>query len=162
MAAIVDPILSGSAEVVIGSRVTGNAALGALSPHQRFGNWFACLLMQRLFGTFFTDLGPFRAIKAGSLQRLEMQDRNYGWTAARLGLAAQEVPVSYRRRIGVSKISGTIWGSFLAGLTILCVIARYGRAPVFATVVQSSCRIVAHHQMKSAVLSQDSRNSPKT
>lgn len=140
MAAIVDPILSGSAELVIGSRVTGNAALGALSPHQRFGNWFACLLMQRLFATCFTDLGPFRAIRAGSLQRLQMRDRNYGWTvemqikAAQIGLAVQEVPVSYRPRIGVSKISGTIRGSFMAGVTILRVIARSVRVPALAPV----------------------------
>jgi len=143
MAAIVDPILSSSAELVIGSRVTGNAAPGALSPHQRFGNWLACLLMQRLFATCFTDLGPFRAIRAGSLQRLQMRDRNYGWTvemqikAAQLGLAVQEVPVSYRPRIGVSKVSGTIRGSFMAGVTILRVIARSVRVPAFATVSQN-------------------------
>lgn len=78
MALIVDPIASGSAQLVIGSRVMGNALPGALSPHQRLGNFLACLLMQRFFGTGFTDLGPFRAITHDALLALAMRDRNYG------------------------------------------------------------------------------------
>lgn len=144
MAAIVDPILSGYAELVIGSRVLGNAAPGALSPHQRFGNWFACFLMQRLFAACLTDLGPFRAIRANTLEKQKMRDQNYGWTvemqvkAGQLGLVVHEVPVSYRPRIGVSKISGTIRGSFMAGITILRVIARAARVKSSAASVHSS------------------------
>lgn len=130
MCFLVEPIALGSADLVIGSRVTGHAETGALLPQQRFGNWLACLLMRHLFKTNYTDIGPFRAIRRESLDRLAMRDRAFGWTvemqikAARFGLRVLEVPVSYRRRIGVSKISGTLRGSVLAGMTIMSVIIR--------------------------------------
>lgn len=129
---LVDPIAAGRADLVIGSRVAGRAEKGALLPQQRFGNWLACLLMRRLFKATYTDLGPFRAIRKEALDRLAMQDRAFGWTvemqikAAQWALRTLEVPVSYRRRIGVSKISGTVRGSYLAGVTILRLIVRAG------------------------------------
>lgn len=131
MAAIVDPIAEGDCDMVIGSRARGRAEAGALTPQQRFGNWLACFLMRLLWRTRYTDLGPFRAIDAAALRRLDMRDRNYGWTiemqikAALAGLATREVPVSYRPRIGVSKVSGTVKGSVLAGIKILGTIGRF-------------------------------------
>lgn len=133
MRCLVEPITSGRADLVIGSRVAGHAERGALLPQQRFGNWLACFLMRHLLNAHYTDLGPFRAIRKETLDRLAMQDRAFGWTvemqikAARCGLRALEIPVSYRRRIGVSKISGTICGSYLAGITILRLIVLAGR-----------------------------------
>ena len=130
MAALVDPIATGEADFVVGSRVRGEREPGALTPQQRFGNWLACRLIRRLSGTRCSDLGPFRAIRAGALRTLDLRDRAYGWTvemqlkAAEKGLRYLEVPVSYRARIGASKISGTISGSLMAGITILTVIAR--------------------------------------
>ena len=130
MALLVDPIATGVADFVVGSRVRGNAAPGALTPQQRFGNGLACWLMRHLFGVTFSDLGPFRAIRASSLRDIGMRDRASGWTvemqikAAQAGLRSQEVPVSYRARIGKSKISGTVRGVVMAGTTILTVIAR--------------------------------------
>jgi len=133
MGALVDPILSDAADFVIGSRVSGQSERGALLPQQRFGNWLACRLMRHLFGVSYTDLGPFRAIRFQALQRLAMKDRAFGWTiemqikAAQQGLLTLEVPVSYRRRIGVSKISGTVRGTIKAGFTILRIIGRSAR-----------------------------------
>ena len=130
MAALVDPIVSGTADLVIGSRVTGQRARGALTPQQRFGNWLACRLIAALWRVRYTDLGPFRAIAAPALSALAMTDRNYGWTVemqikgAQKKLRILEVPVSYRPRIGVSKVSGTIKGTVLAGITILRVIGQ--------------------------------------
>lgn len=127
---IVDPIIKGEADLVIGSRVLGDAAPGALTAQQRFGNRLACALMKFFWNTRHTDLGPFRAITSKALQHLDMQDRAFGWTvemqikAARYGLRAQDVPVSYSPRIGTSKISGTLKGTILAGTTILGVILR--------------------------------------
>lgn len=127
---LIAPLVSRDADLVIGSRVRGKAEHGALTPQQRFGNWLACWLIVRLWAVRFSDLGPFRAIRTSALTALDMRDRNYGWTvemqikAARAGLKVAEVPVSYRRRIGVSKISGTLKGSIMAGVTILSVIAR--------------------------------------
>ena len=138
LGSLVDPIVSGTHELVIGSRVAGGAEKGALTIQQRFGNWLACKLMNGLWHTCYTDLGPFRAIDAQALRRLSMQDRNYGWTvemqikAALLGLKAREVPVSYRPRIGVSKISGTLKGTVLAGTKILGLIGRYALWPRWA------------------------------
>ncbi len=128
---IVAPILSGDCDFVVGSRAAGEARAGALTPQQRFGNWFACKLMNVFWRTCYTDLGPFRAIDARALQALQMQDRAYGWTiemqikAALAGLAIGEVPVRYRPRIGVSKISGTLKGAAMAGITILSLIGRF-------------------------------------
>jgi len=110
--------------------VLGNAELGALTPQQRFGNWLATRLIRMIWRVDYTDLGPFRAIRSDSLTALGMADRTFGWTvemqikAARMGYRAIEVPVSYRRRIGVSKISGTLKGTVLAGTRILSLIAR--------------------------------------
>jgi glycosyltransferase involved in cell wall biosynthesis len=129
---LVDPILLGQCDLVIGSRTLGRADRradrGALTPHARFGNWLATTLIRRRWGVRYTDLGPFRAVRWTSLERMQMRDRNFGWTvemqikAARLGLRVLEVPVSYRARIGESKISGTIVGSFKAGAKILWTI----------------------------------------
>jgi glycosyltransferase involved in cell wall biosynthesis len=130
MEALIDPIATGHADFVVGSRVRGQRERGALTPQQRFGNWLACRLIWRFWGTPCSDLGPFRAIRADALQSLDIKDRAFGWTvemqlkAAERGLRYSEVPVSYRARIGASKISGTLRGSLLAGTTILAVIAR--------------------------------------
>lgn len=130
MADLIRPIIDGRADFVLGSRVLGERERGALTPQQVFGNRLACWLMHRIWGAKFTDLGPFRAICHKALDRLAMADRDYGWTvemqvkAARAGLATLEVPVRYRRRIGHSKVSGTVRGVVGAGTKILYVIAR--------------------------------------
>ncbi|MFO0341087.1 MAG: glycosyltransferase family 2 protein [Acidobacteriota bacterium] len=125
------PLLAGEADLVIGSRVLGQASPGALRPHQRFGNWIATRSIGLLWGQHLTDIGPFRAIRAATLRSLSMVDRSYGWTvemqvrAARLGLRVMEVPVSYGLRLaGTEKVSGNLRASFLAGVKILSVIAR--------------------------------------
>ncbi len=125
---LVDPILEGRADLAIGSRALGNVEPGALTIQQRFGNWLATRLVRLFWKAKYTDLGPFRAIRFESLKALGMRDRNYGWTvemqirAARIGLIGIEVPVSYRKRIGKSKISGTVKGVFSAGYKILATI----------------------------------------
>ena len=130
MAMLVDPIIAGEADMVIGSRATGVREAGSLTLQQRFGNWFATRLILLIWRVRYTDLGPFRAIRADALDQLQMADRNYGWTvemqvrAAEEGLVALEVPVRYRQRIGTSKVSGTIRGSVKAGTKILYIIAR--------------------------------------
>ena len=128
---LIDPILAGDADMVIGSRARGRRERGALSPQQQIGNAIACRALRLLYGVRYTDLGPFRAIRWQTLQALGMRDRNYGWTvemqikAARRGVAYREVPVSYRQRIGVSKVSGTVRGSVSAGAKILWLLGRY-------------------------------------
>lgn len=128
---LIDPILAGDAELVIGSRVRRRRERGALSPQQRVGNAIACQGLQLLYGVRYTDLGPFRAIRWDSLLALQMEDRNYGWTVEMQIKAAQrnvkhlEVPVSYRPRIGASKVSGTIRGSVSAGAKILWLLGRH-------------------------------------
>ncbi len=118
------PIGSGQADLVIGSRIE-RAEPGALLPQARFGNWIATRLLRMLFGVEYTDLGPFRAIRWQALQMLAMDDQDFGWTvqmqarAARRGLRAIEVPVQYHRRVGRSKISGTVVGSVRAGTKII-------------------------------------------
>lgn len=125
------PVLSGEADLVIGSRMTGESERGALLPQARFGNRLACLLMRLIWNVRYTDLGPFRAVRWDALERLRMADRGYGWTvemqikAVRHGLRIREVPVSYRKRIGESKITGTVSGSVKAGAWILWTIGRY-------------------------------------
>ena len=128
---LIDPIARGEADFVLGSRELGDAEPGALSPHQRFGNRVATSLIRLLHGYRYTDLGPFRAIRASSLASLGMQDPNYGWTAemqikaVKKGLRVVEVPVSYRRRLqGASKVSGSIRGSIGAGIKILWTVAK--------------------------------------
>lgn len=131
--ALVAPILAGEADLAIGSRVLGRRERGALLPQARAGNLVACLLIRLFYGHRFTDLGPFRAIRWDALESLEMADPNFGWTAemqvkaVRRGLRCVEVPVSYRRRVGVSKITGTITGTLRAGYKILWTVARYIR-----------------------------------
>lgn len=128
MGSLVDPIVDDGRDLVIGSRVLGEAAAGSLTTTQRFGNWLSCRLIRLIWGVRFTDLGPFRAIRADALRSLEMCDRDYGWTvemqvkAAERGLRVAEVPVSYRRRIGRSKVSGTMRGVWGAGTKILYTI----------------------------------------
>lgn len=120
------------ADLVIGSRALGRAEAGALLPQARFGNRLACWLILLLYGHRYTDLGPFRAVRWSAYERLGMEDTNFGWTcemqvkALRQGLKVAEVPVSYRRRVGVSKITGTVSGTLRAGYKILWTIARYG------------------------------------
>jgi len=133
MEALTAPIVQGRADLVIGSRTLGEREKGALLPQARFGNALATRLIHWLFRVKYTDLGPFRAIRFETLKRLQMQDRNFGWTvemqvkAARLGVQVVEVPVRYRRRIGTSKISGTLSGAIRAGYKILWTIFRYAR-----------------------------------
>ncbi|MCB1056733.1 MAG: glycosyltransferase [Acidobacteria bacterium] len=129
--ALVAPILAGRADLVIGSRALGERERGALLPQARAGNLVACFLMRWLYGHRYTDLGPFRAITWTALETLRMSDPDFGWTAEmqvkalRHGLRVEEVPVSYRRRIGVSKITGTIQGTMRAGYKILWTVLRY-------------------------------------
>ena len=128
---LVEPILAGRADVVIGSRVLGEREPGALLPQARAGNLVACLLIRLLYGHRYTDLGPFRAARWEALERLEMRDPDFGWTAElqvkalRRALRVVEVPVSYRRRVGVSKIAGTLAGTLRAGHKILWTVVRY-------------------------------------
>ncbi len=130
MGRLVEPLLQGNAELVIGSRRLGNAKAGSLTPQQRFGNWLACFLIKLVWGVKYTDLGPFRATKSDALKRLEMTDRAFGWTvqmqlhAIFEGVNVLEVPVDYRPRIGRSKISGTLSGTLLAGYAIIGTIFR--------------------------------------
>ncbi len=131
LAELVAPIQAGLADLVLGSRRLGKAQRGSLTLPQRFGNVLATRLMALFWGTTYTDLGPFRAIAWPALQRLAMTDTNFGWTIemqikARLhGLRTLEVPVNYRCRIGVSKISGTVKGVIGAGTKILYTIFKY-------------------------------------
>ena len=128
---VIEPIVRGEADLVIGSRVLGLREPGALPPQARWGNALACLLLRVLYRADHTDLGPFRAIRWEALQQLGMVDDGYGWTvemqlkAARAAIRVTEVPVSYRRRIGKSKITGTVRGVVGAGSKILWTIFRY-------------------------------------
>lgn len=133
---VVAPILEGRADLVIGSRTLGPREPGALLPQARFGNALATTLIRLLYGVRFSDLGPFRAIRWDALERIDMRDRDFGWTvemqvkAARLGVRTTEVPVSYHRRIGTSKITGTLAGSARAGWKILYTIGKWAvRSP---------------------------------
>jgi glycosyltransferase involved in cell wall biosynthesis len=125
------PIIERGYDMVIGSRALGNRERGAMMPQQVFGNWLATSLMKWLYGAHFTDLGPFRAIRFEALLAIGMQDQTYGWTvemqlkAAKRGLKSCEVPVNYRKRIGVSKVSGTVKGTVMAGYKIIVTIFRY-------------------------------------
>ena len=125
------PIEAGLADLVIGSRARGVSERGSLTPQQRAGNALACAILERVYGAEYSDLGPFRAIRWRALERLGMRDRNYGWTvemqirAARRGVPHAEVPVSYRRRIGESKVSGTVRGTLGASRKILWTLARH-------------------------------------
>lgn len=135
MTLLLEPIVEDQADLVIGSRVLGEREPGALAPHARWGNWLATLLLRMLYGVHFTDLGPFRAIRYSTLQSLDMKDQNYGWTAemqakaARAGVRSMEVPVSYHRRVGKSKITGTVKGTVMAGWKIITTILRIRLQP---------------------------------
>jgi glycosyltransferase involved in cell wall biosynthesis len=125
--------IRGGADLAIGSRILGSREPGALLPQARAGNLLACALIRVLYGHRYTDLGPFRAIRWDAYRRLGMRDPDFGWTcemqvkALRRGLAVVEVPVSYRRRVGVSKITGTVTGTLRAGFKILWTLARHAR-----------------------------------
>lgn len=129
---LVAPIIRGTADFVLGSRLLGEREPGAMPPQSMYGNKLACFLMRILFGVRYTDLGPFLAIEYGTLCQLEMTDENFGWTiemqikAARTGLRMWEIPAPYRKRVGTSKISGTLSGTMKAGSKILYTIAKYG------------------------------------
>jgi glycosyltransferase involved in cell wall biosynthesis len=129
---LVAPIRAGAVDFVLGSRLLGQREPGAMPPQSVYGNRLACFLMRWLFGGRYTDLGPFRALDYSALCRLNMADRNFGWTvemqikATRARLRVLEIPVPYRRRVGVSKISGTLLGTIRAGWKILYLIFKYG------------------------------------
>ncbi|MEN1786322.1 MAG: glycosyltransferase family 2 protein [Bacteroidota bacterium] len=128
---LIAPIANENMDLVIGARTKALREPGAMTPQQLFGNALATFLMRLFFGARFTDLGPFRAIKYEKLKELQMQDKTYGWTvemqlkALRKKLAYKEVPVRYKRRIGVSKVSGTVKGTIFAGIKILTWIFKY-------------------------------------
>lgn len=128
---IVAPIISGEADFVIGARVKITREKGSMTPQQIFGNNLATFLMKLIFASRFTDLGPFRAIRYEKLLALNMSDKTYGWTVEmQLKVLKQriryvEVPVRYRKRIGVSKVSGTLKGTALAGYKIIGWILKY-------------------------------------
>lgn len=128
---IVAPIVNDDIDFVIGARVKRLREQGAMTFPQIFGNWLATFLMRIMFNSTFTDLGPFRAIKYDKLLRLNMEDKTYGWTvemqlkALKQKLTYTEIPVNYRNRIGVSKVSGTVKGAIFAGLKILGWIFKY-------------------------------------
>jgi len=129
MVLLVQALLNGN-DMVIGSRALGDMESGAMMPQQVFGNWLATTLIQLFYNYQFTYLGPFRAIRYAKLIEIDMQDRDFGWTvemqvkAAKHKLRCKEIPVTYRRRIGVSKVSGTIKGTILAGHKILWTIFK--------------------------------------
>jgi glycosyltransferase involved in cell wall biosynthesis len=128
---LIAPITEGVADMVIGSRALGARESGSMTPQQVFGNWLATFLIKLFFKYQFTDLGPFRAIRYDKLLEINMIDKNFGWTvemqvkAAKKKLRCTEIPVTYRRRIGISKVSGTLKGTVLAGYKIILTIFRY-------------------------------------
>tara|TARA_B100000508_G_scaffold138392_1_gene134413 strand:+ start:3675 stop:4373 length:699 start_codon:yes stop_codon:yes gene_type:complete len=128
---LIKPILQDGFDLVIGSRALGARQKGSMTIPQVFGNWLATTLIRLFFNYRFTDLGPFRVIRWSRLQEINMQDRTYGWTvemqvkALKHGLKCTEVPVDYRNRVGVSKISGTIKGTLLAGYKIITTIFKF-------------------------------------
>ncbi|MFK7908830.1 MAG: glycosyltransferase family 2 protein [Chitinophagales bacterium] len=131
LADLIRPILEDDMDMVIGSRALGEMEEGSMTPQQIFGNWLATNLIRIFYRYEFTDLGPFRAIKYDQLVELNMQDPDFGWTvemqvkAAKMKFRCVEIPVTYRKRIGVSKISGTIKGTILAGHKILWTIFKF-------------------------------------
>ncbi len=128
---VIEPIIKNDIDLVIGSRVKELRAPQSMTLQQVFGNWLATFLMKIFFNAKFTDLGPFRAIKYDKLLQLEMTDKTYGWTvemqlkALRQKLSYIEVPVRYKKRIGVSKVSGTVKGTIFAAFKILGWIFKY-------------------------------------
>jgi len=128
---LVEPIASGQKDFVLGSRMILAESRAALLPQARYGNWLAVFLMRLFFGVRYTDLGPFRAIRYESLKKIGMQDTNFGWTvemqikAVQYKLRILEIPVHYRERVGVSKITGTVSGTVKAGTKIIYTIFKY-------------------------------------
>ena len=128
---LVDPVTRGEADLVIGSRLLGRREAGAMPPHAVFGNWLTSLLVRLLYGVCVTDIGSFRAIRRADLVALDMRERTYGWPiemivkAAKRGYRIHEVPVTHRKRIGKSKVAGTLMGSLKAGYFILFTTFRY-------------------------------------
>ena len=128
---LVKPIMNDEVDLVIGSRSLGNTEKGSMTPQQLFGNWLATALIKLFYRKKYTDLGPFRAVRYESLLTIDMKDRTYGWTvemqlkAAKLNLRTKDIPVNYRQRIGVSKVSGTIKGTLGAGYKIIYTIFKY-------------------------------------
>jgi glycosyltransferase involved in cell wall biosynthesis len=128
---IVAPIITDGIDLVIGARAAHLRAKNSMTPQQVFGNWLATFLMKLFFSATFTDLGPFRAIKYDKLVALNMEDKTYGWTvemqlkALKQKYSYVEIPVRYKNRIGVSKISGTVKGTFMAGIKIIGWIFKY-------------------------------------
>lgn len=131
MPKLVAPIIEAEMDMVIGSRALGKRERGAMLPQQIFGNWLATTLMRLLYGVKYTDLGPFRAIRYDRLIEIGMKDTTYGWTvemqlkAAKHKLKTCEVAVNYRKRVGKSKIAGTVKGTILAGYKIITTIFKY-------------------------------------
>ncbi|MEO7444809.1 MAG: glycosyltransferase family 2 protein [Ferruginibacter sp.] len=131
MPKLVEPISGGEADMVIGSRALGKREKGSMTFPQKAGNVLATRLLKLFYGVHYTDLGPFRAIRYSSLLALNMQDKTYGWTvemqlkAAKQKMKIREVPVNYKKRIGFSKISGTVKGTILAGYKIITTIFKY-------------------------------------
>jgi len=128
---VIEPIQKQNMDLVIGSRALGPREKGSMTPQQVFGNWLATFLMRTLYGAKFTDLGPFRAMRYDALKALAMQDTNYGWTVEmqlkvlKHKMTYTEVPVTYRKRIGKSKIAGTVKGTIGAGYKIITTIFKY-------------------------------------
>ncbi len=128
---VIRPILEGDVDFVVGARTGALREKGSMTPQQRFGNGLATFLMRMIYGSKFTDLGPFRALRYETLMALEMQDKTYGWTVEmqlkvlKKRIAYTEVPVRYKKRIGTSKVSGTVKGTIFAGIKILGWIFKY-------------------------------------
>lgn len=128
---LVKPILEEEMDMVIGSRALGEREGGSMTFPQVFGNWLATRLIRLFYGYRFTDLGPFRAIRWDKLLEINMQDKTFGWTvemqvkAAKMKMKCTEVPMAYRNRIGKSKVSGTVYGTVMAGYKILYTIFKY-------------------------------------
>lgn len=131
MPLLLQPIINEELDMVIGSRALGKREKGSMTVQQVFGNWLATGLLKIIYNVSYTDLGPFRAIRYEKLLQINMQDSTYGWTAemqlkaAKLKMKILEVPVNYRKRIGFSKISGTVKGTVLAGYKIITTIFKY-------------------------------------
>lgn len=125
------PIIQNDFDFVIGARIKKLREHGSMTVQQIFGNWLATFLMKLFFGSRFTDLGPFRAIKYSKLLQMQMQDKTYGWTvemqlkALKQKMKYAEIPVRYRNRIGISKVSGTLKGTVMAGIKIIGWIIKY-------------------------------------
>jgi glycosyltransferase involved in cell wall biosynthesis len=128
---IIGPVVEGSADLVIGSRIGGQLEKGAMPLHGQLGNRIIVWLLRLLYGIPLTDLGSFRAIRTPALFRLNMEQMTYGWPmemvvkAARQGLRLQSVPIRYRRRIGQSKVTGTLKGTILATYYLLLLPMKY-------------------------------------